>query len=262
MQKELFIVVIAVDIGNSFITIGYFVHKRPIVQNIRTKPRMKMNEYCSFVNTFMAKNRIEKYAFNVIISSVVSSHTASVRNAFKKLFGDADIVVVTHKMKTGLDLKVNQPERFGTDRLANAAGAYARYGPLVAVVDFGTATTITVVGRKADILGGSIMPGLSLMNTALAAGTGKLRKISLAAPKRALGKDTAQCIASGILIGTAGAVDRIIDEIERESGERYRTVITGGHCHMVSPFLKRSHNTHISLTLEGLKAIYDNSSAT
>jgi len=157
---------IAVDIGNSFIAIGYFLPKKLIVQKIRTIPLLKSNEYCTVVNNFMIKNRIEKCAVNVIISSVVSSHTASVRNAFNKLFRDTEITLVTHKMQTGLRLQVKHPERFGTDRLANAAGAYARYGPSVAIVDFGTATTITVVDSKADILGGAILPGLSLMNTA------------------------------------------------------------------------------------------------
>lgn len=249
--------IIAVDIGNSTITIGYFREKGIIVQKIRTKPRQKVYEYAALLNRFMAKNRIEKTGFNVIISSVVSSHTATVGNAFKRLSRNSEICVVSHKMRTGLGVQVKHPERLGTDRLASAAGAYIQYGTPVAVVDFGTATTITVVDSKANLIGGAIMPGIGLMNTALDAGTGSLKKINLTAPVNALGRDTDQCIASGILYGTAGAVERILDGIEGEIGEHLKTVITGGYCQMMDSLIQRPHETNMLLTLEGLRTIYE-----
>ena len=159
-------------------------------------------------------------------------------------------------MDTGLNLKVKAPEELGTDRLADAAGAYAIYRGPVAVIDFGTATTITIVGKNADFIGGSIMPGIGLMNDVLAQRTSKLTKVPLEQPVPALGTDTAGCIRSGLLIGTAGAVERILDEIEKETGYIFRVVITGGYAHLVDPFIKRPHEMNVFLTHEGLREIY------
>ena len=121
-----------------------------------------------------------------------------------------------------------------------AAGAYAIYGGPVAVVDFGTATTITIVGKNADFIGGSIMPGIGLMNDVLEQRTSKLTKVPLEQPGPALGTDTAGCIRSGLLRGTAGAVERVLDDIEKETGYMFRVVITGGYAHLVDAFNKKA----------------------
>jgi type III pantothenate kinase len=159
-------------------------------------------------------------------------------------------------MNTGLNLKIKAPEELGTDRLAHAAGAYTIYRDPVAVIDFGSATTISVVGRNAEFIGGSIMPGIGLMNDVLAQRTSKLTKVALGQPGPALGKDTAENICSGLFFGTAGAVERILDEIENEIGYTFRTVITGGYAQLVDTCIKRPHDINLFLTLEGLKAIY------
>ncbi|MDH4233087.1 MAG: type III pantothenate kinase, partial [Nitrospirota bacterium] len=207
---------------------------------------------------FLEQNHIAKNFFNCIISSVVSTHTMVLKEAVGKLSAKSAnaIFVLDHQMDTGLDLKIKAPEELGTDRLANAAGAYALYGGPVAVIDFGTATTITAVGKNADFIGGSIMAGIGLMNEVLAQRTSKLAKVALEPQGPALGTDTAGCIRSGLLIGTAGAVERILEEIENEAGYTFRTVITGGHAQLVARFLKRPHELNLFLTLEGLRIIY------
>ncbi len=249
---------ITIDIGNSSINIGYFLEPGLLVQKITTHPLRSADEYSRLMLDFFKENHIEKTFFSCIISSVVTSHTTTLRDAVAKLSGnkDNDILVLSHQMDTGLNLKVKAPEELGTDRLAAGAGAYAIYREPVAVIDFGTATTITIVGKNADFIGGSIMPGIGLMNDVLDQRTSKLTKVLLEHPASALGADTAGCIRSGLLIGTAGAVERILDDIEKEAGYMFRVVITGGYAHLVDGLIRRPHDVNVFLTHEGLREIY------
>ena len=249
---------ITIDIGNSTINIGYFLDSGLLIQKITTHPLRSAYEYSRLMLDFLKQNLIEKTFFSCIISSVVTTHTTVLKDAVAKLpeNKENDILVLSHQMDTGLNLKVKVPEELGTDRLADAAGAYAIYRGPVAVIDFGTATTITIVGNNADFMGGSIMPGIGLMNDVLAQRTSKLTKVPLEHPVSALGTDTAECIRSGLLIGTAGAVERILDEIEKEAGYMFRVVITGGYAHLVNALIKRPHDVNVFLTHEGLREIY------
>ena len=250
--------IIAIDIGNSAINIGYFLNSVLLSQKLATHPLLSASEYSKIMSDFMLQNHIVKKSISCIISSVVTSHTAVLINALEKLRVDKkkNILVLSHKMTTGLNLSIKDPEALGADRLANAVGAYAIYNEAVAVVDFGSATTITVVGKDADLIGGSIMPGIGLMNDVLAERTSKLARVLLERPDVALGRDTVGCIRSGLMIGTAGAVERVLEEIEKETGYGFRVVITGGYAHLVEAFMKRPHEVNPTLTLEGLREIY------
>ena len=250
---------ITIDIGNSTINIGYFLDSGFLLQKITTHPLRSADEYSRLMLDFLEQNHIEKTFFSCIISSVVTSHTLVLRDVVEKLPGkkENEVLVLSHHLDTGLNLKIKAPEELGTDRLANAAGAYALYSGPVAVIDFGTATTITVVGINGDLIGGAIMPGVGLMNDMLAQRTSRLTKIALGPARAAgLGTDTTGCIRSGLLIGTAGAVERILDEIEKETGYKFRLVITGGYAQLMDPFVKRPHEMNLFLTHEGLKKIY------
>ncbi len=250
---------IAIDVGNSSINIGYFLDPGLLVQKIPTNPLSTADVYSRCMSDFLEQNDIEKTFFSCIISSVVTGHESVLRDAAEMLSGnkDSDICILSYRMDTGLDLKVKTPEELGTDRLANAVAAHTIYGGPVAVIDFGSATTISVVGRDADFIGGSIMPGIGLMNDVLAERTSKLTKIELRQAGPALGTDTAENIRSGILIGTAGAVERILCEIEREIGYAFKVVITGGYADLMDTCIKRPHDVNLFLTLEGLKEIYE-----
>jgi type III pantothenate kinase len=251
---------IAVDIGNSFINIGYFTDMSLIVQKIETHPLKDVNEYKMILRDFLFQNHIENNCFSVIISSVVYSRTPVLKEVFSALSdkkSDRDVLLVSHKMNTGLRFRVNSPEELGTDRIVNSVGAWDIYKAPVAVVDFGTATTITVVGNDAHFIGGSIMPGLRLMNDMLFRGTSKLKKIVLEPPSAALGADTSGCICSGLFYGTAGAVERVLDEIEKETHCTFNVIITGGHCAIMDKFIRRAHDTEPHLTLKGLKILHE-----
>lgn len=253
-------ILITVDIGNSSINIGYFTADGLVVQKISTMPLQNINDYRLILNGFLAQNGIVKSAFNVIISSVVESHTSLFKRVFRRLADNRtiDILLVDYKMNTGLKFNnIPSPERLGADRIANVSGAYAIHKKNVAVVDFGTATTISVADRKGNYIGGSIMPGIGLMNEMLDKGTSKLKRTGLKAPQSVLGANTAECICSGLFYGSAGAVERILEEIERETKSRFTVIITGGYAPVMDRFIKRPHVCDPNLTLKGLRILYE-----
>jgi type III pantothenate kinase len=246
---------IAVDIGNSSINIGFFTESGLVVQKIDTRPLLSPSEYLALLNGFKKEKNIDKPPEGIIISSVVPGHTGIVRKALRGLVS-VEPLMVNCKIKTGLKFNVTKPEELGSDRLANVAGAYELYKGPVAVVDFGTATTISVAGKDANYIGGAIMPGLRLMNESLAKGTSKLAVVSLTPPRSALGINTTEGIQSGLFYGAAGAAERLLLEMEKEAGFRLKIVLTGGYGGMISKFLKRKHDLRPYLTIEGLRTIY------
>ena len=249
---------IAVDIGNSSISIGYFTPEELLVQNIPTRPLLTGEEYAGLINAFIKENNIEIQGYAGIISSVVSGHTSVVLRAVERLSEGhtAGILTVDHKL-SGLDFRIENPHLLGTDRMADAVAAFSICRRAAAVVNFGTATTITVIDDSGSYIGGSIMAGIGLMNQALGSGTSGLAGIDIKAPGSALGTDTEGCIAAGLFIGTAGAVERIIEEIAKETGLELEMVLTGGYCSIIGPFMRRPYRLLPRLTLEGLRMIYD-----
>ncbi len=253
---------IAADIGNTSITIGYFRDSGLTVQRIPTHPLRDANYYRQMLLTYMEEKTMAKSAHGGIISSVVPGHTGVLREVLAALSGKdrADIMVVSSAMAS-IGFRIPEPELLGPDRIANAEAASALINRPVAVIDFGSATTITVVDRQGFYIGGSIMPGVGLMNEALQTKTAKLGKVELARPGSALGRDTTGCILAGLLIGTAGAVERIIEQMEAETGLIFSRLLTGGYCSLIEPFIRRPHIVRPDLTLEGLKILYEKNRA-
>jgi type III pantothenate kinase len=203
----------------------------------------------------MQEKNIDKTPEGIIISSVVQGHTEAFGKTLKRLFSVKPFIV-DYTRKTGVRLDIPNPEGLGADRIANIVAADALYRCPVAVIDFGTATTISVVGRDSNYIGGAILPGISLMNESLAKGTSRLSEVQIGPSTKALGTDTSSGIRSGLLFGTAGAAERIIGEIERETGLRLKIAITGGHSGIISNYIKRRHRAIPLLTLKGLRIIY------
>jgi type III pantothenate kinase len=255
---------LAIDIGNSTIGLGLFPDplkgKKLFINKISTHPDLPATEYRKIINKFirrhasaffLGKNR----SIEVIISSVVPSLDPKIIKSIKGVCS-TKVLIVSYKLKTGLTFDVSRPEEVGADRIANAVGGFHYFKKPTAVIDFGTATTITVVGRKGNLLGGSILPGLKLMQSALHAGTARLPLIPLKKPEYVSGHDTVSSIQSGIIYGTAGAIESLIKSVEKEYRFRLKLILTGGHSKLLSPLIKREHLLIPDLTLEGLRLIY------
>ncbi len=250
---------IAIDIGNSSIHIGFFHNSVLDTLKIPTNPALKTPDYSRLIADWMSEKNAEKTGVHCIICSVVPALTPALEEAVASLplplAGAA--VFVDHRIRTGLTMAVDAPDLLGADRIANAVAAVARYGKPVGIADFGSATTLTMVGKAGDLIGGAILPGIGMMNDVIGEKASLLKPVSLEPPRTALGKNTEDCIRSGILFGTAGAVERIISEIEREAGYPFRVVITGGYSSLASRFLGRPHAVDAHLTLEGLRILYE-----
>jgi type III pantothenate kinase len=247
--------IIAIDIGNSSINIGFFDHSALVVKRIDTKRTMSPSEYSELLDRFKREKNIDKLLAGSIISSVVPSHTSTWREILKG-FTSVEPLLVNYKMNTGLHFAIPDPGQLGSDRIANAVAACELYKCPVAAVDCGTVATISVVGKKKNYIGGAIIPGIRLMNESLARGTSTLSEVPLIPPESAVGIDTEKCIQSGLFYGIAGAIEKILTATEKATGCRLKVVVTGGYGGIIHNFLKRKHALRPYLTLEGLKVLY------
>src|SRR5262249_374833 len=144
----------------------------------------------------------------------------------------------------------------GSDRIANAIGAYDLYGGPSIVVDFGTANTIEAISEKGEYLGGAIFPGIEISMDALFVRAAALRRVELVAPKNAIGKSTVGSIQSGSVYGYSGQVDALVDRFEAELG-KCTVVATGGLAEVIVPFSRTIQHVEPWLTLQGLRIVYE-----
>lgn len=249
--------VLAVDIGNSNVVIGCFEGN-----DIRLLERMSTNrnstalEYAVLIKTVLELNGLERISFEGgIISSVVPSVTNMVKAAIDKLTGKPPLVVGPG-LKTGLKILLDNPAQLGSDRVADAVAAISEYPCPLITIDMGTATTISVIDRNKNFIGGVIMPGLRISAESLSSRTSQLPQISLDPPKKAIGRNTIDCMRSGIVLGCAATIDGIIEKIEAELGYPCTVVSTGGHANMVIPYCKHQIIVDEKLLLKGLMILY------
>ncbi len=250
--------VFAIDIGNTNIVIGCFEDEKIIfTERLSTKKTATPLEYAiSF------KNVLELYGVDFsniegsIISSVVPEITTIVNMAIKKIT-EKNSIIVGPGIKTGLSIKVDNPAQLGSDLVVGAVAALAEYPVPMVVIDFGTATTITVINSKRDLLGGMILPGVILSLKSLSGGTSQLPEIGLEPPKKFIGTNTVDCMKSGILYNTAYGIDGFIENIEKELGEKVTVVATGGLAKSIVPLCKNKITVDDELLLKGLMDIYN-----
>ena len=251
-----------IDIGNTNTTIAFYGNG-----GIKNILRLKTiidgrdtEEYSYILDGFIMQHKMQAPE-GAVICSVVPEVTPFLTNAVKKSF-DAEPLNVNHKAKTGLKFLIKNREELGADRIANAVAAHEFYKGNIIVVDFGTATTFCVITEKGEYAGGAIMPGVVLSVHALAEKTAKLPLVELKAPDSILGKNTRENILTGIILGHAGAVERIINEIKTDIGKDFTVLATGGIVDSVSPYIKAIDYINPLLTLEGLRFIYELNSNT
>ena len=159
-------------------------------------------------------------------------------------------------MKTGLNIKMDNPKAVGGDRIVAAVAAIARYeGPII-IIDMGTATTMDVVDRAGSYIGGVILPGVKVALNSLVSNTAQLPRINLDVPKRTIGKNTIECMRNGIMYGNAAMLDGLIDRMEAELGEPATLVATGGMSRFITPLCTHKIIYDADLLLRGLLILY------
>ena len=189
------------------------------------------------------------------LSSVVPPRTEAWRAAMAELI-DGQLVVVGPGVKTGIPLQVDNPREVGADRVANAIGALTLLGAPVMVVDFGTATTVDLVGPDGSYRGGAIAPGLEVSADALVTHTAALRRAELVVPRSPVGRSTVEAIQSGLIYGYAGLVDGLVTRILETLGKECPVVATGGLADIMAKAARTITVVEQDLTLIGLSEIF------
>ena len=248
---------LAIDIGNTNIVIGCMRDDEIVFKARIATDRLRTSDQYGVE----IKNMIEAFGVNLkeiddcIISSVVPPVFNSVRTGVLKIIGKQPMVV-SPGLKTGLNIHVDVPSQVGSDRIVIAVAALAEYEAPLILMDLGTATTIEVVVPDNVYLGGVIFPGVMVSLDALTSRAAQLPGISLDKPKAVIGKNTVDCMRSGMMYGTAAMIDGIIERIEEELGHKTTIVATGGLARFITPLCKREIILERDLLLEGLNIIY------
>lgn len=250
--------ILAIDIGNTNIVIGccddekiYFIER--LSTNI---PKTELEYAISF------KNVLEIYGIDPaqieggIISSVVPPITNIVRSSAEKVLGKP-VKIVGPGVKTGLNILMDNPAQVGSDRIVNAVAAINEYPVPLIIIDMGTATTFCVVDEKKNYIGGMILPGVRISLDALTSRTSQLSRISIEAPKKTIGKNTIDCMKSGIIHGNAACIDGMVSRIERELGQKATILATGGLAKKIVPYCEQEIIIDDELLLKGLRLIYN-----
>lgn len=246
-----------IDIGNTNITIGFY-YEGDIKNVLRLKTGAGVRdteEYSYIINGFSRRHNMPEPK-GAALCSVVPEVTPLLTDALKNSF-NIGAVVVSHTLKTGLKFNITNPDTLGEDRIANAVAAHRLYKGNIIVIDFGTATTFCAITKNGEYTGGAIMPGIGLSASTLSERTSKLPFVGLRLPESTLGKDTGENILSGVILGHAGAAERIISGIKAETGMDYKVLATGGHAGLVTPLVNTIDYVNPDLTLEGLRFIYE-----
>ena len=249
--------ILAVDIGNSNIVVGCMDGQNIVFEaRVRTDATKTSDEYCIDLKNILdiygvCRNQVE----GAIVASVVPQVMNSIKTAIKKLTGK-NALVVGPGLKTGLNIKVENPGQVGADLVVGAVAALREHKPPMIVIDMGTATTMIVLDETGAFVGGSISPGVKISMEALTSGTALLPGLQLDAPKKAIGRNTIDCMRSGIMLAHACMVDGMVERMEAELGSKTTVVATGGIAKFVLPMCRTSIQYDKDLLLKGLYALY------
>ncbi len=248
---------LAIDIGNTNLVIGCIENDEILFKaRIATDRTRTSDQYGVEI-----KSIIEAYGVKAsqiddcIISSVVPPVFNSVKTGVIKVIGKQPMVVGPG-LKTGLDIHMDVPSQVGSDRIVIAVAALAKYEAPLILMDLGTATTIEVVEPGNKYMGGIIFPGVRISLDALTSRTAQLPGISLDQPRHVIGKNTVDCMRSGMMYGTAAMLDGLVERIEEELGHKATLIATGGMAQFVAPLCKREIILDKNLLLKGLNIIY------
>lgn len=249
--------VLTVDVGNTNIVFGGFEgDELRFTSRIRTDKYQMRDEYL-----IKFSELIRFYGYNpadfdgAIISSVVPPLIPVLKSALAEIISGR-VLVVSPGIKTGLNIKIDDPAIMGADLVCGSVGALSRYPTPCIVADLGTATKLLVLGADGSFLGGPIMPGVNISLDALTKNAALLPHIEFGRVERVIGTNTIDCMLSGVLFGTASMLDGMVERIEEELGEKATVVLTGGVAKSIMPYCKRKYAYDENLLLYGLYGLY------
>jgi len=249
---------LAIDIGNTNLTIGFFIQSQLKWHwRLATDHKKMPDEYGLQLMGLLNHARIDPRELDgVAISSVVPNLTAKVLEACEQYLGTSPLVVESG-IKTGIRILYEDPKTVGADRICDAVAVKRLYGGPACVIDFGTATTFNAINEHGDYLGGAITAGINLSAEALFTHAAKLPKIDLKRPDHLIGKNTTEAMRSGLLFGYVSMVEGMVKRFKNELGEGTVVIATGGLAELIARETDVIDHTSPWLTLEGLRMIWE-----
>lgn len=249
--------ILVIDIGNSNIVIGGVEGDEILFEaRVRTETTKTSDQYCVDLKILLDVYHIDTENIEgSIIASVVPQVLNSMQTAVKKLTG-LQSLVVGPGLKTGLNIRLENPSQTGADLVVGCVAALKEHKPPMIVIDMGTATTMVVLDETGALVGGSISPGIKISMDALTERTALLPGLQLDQPKRTIGRNTIDCMRSGIMTGSACMIDGMIDRMEEELGQKTTVIATGGIAKFILPLCKKEIVYDKDLLIKGLVAIY------
>jgi len=250
--------VLVFDIGNTNIVLGVYDGGILIEHwRISTATKRTADEYAVLLKALFDQAGLSfKRIRAIVISSVVPPLMMTLEIMSKKYFGFSPLVVGPG-IKTGIQIKYDNPREVGADRIVNAIAGFEQYGGPLIIVDFGTATTFCAITDKGEYLGGAIAPGIGISTEALFARAAKLPRVELVKPPTVIGKNTVSSMQSGIIFGFTGQVDAIVSRIKKEMKGSPLVVATGGLADLIAQESQTIDKVDQLLTLTGLRIIYE-----
>lgn len=252
---------LVIDVGNTNIVLGVYEgtelvdHWRISTDRLRTT-----DEYGVLIRELFYLNEVNAESIDsIIISSVVPPVMPTLERMCQRYFGLSPLIIGPG-VKTGMDIKYDNPREVGADRIVNAVAAYDKYGGPVIIVDFGTATTFCAVDGKGVYLGGSICPGIGISTEALVQRTAKLPRIEVRRTDGVICRNTVESMQAGVFYGFVGQVEGIVTRMRKELGQTAKIVATGGYAVIIAPETAAIDVVEPMLTLEGLRIIYERNS--
>ena len=249
--------ILTIDVGNSNIVLGGVEGSDIRFEaRLRTDATKTSDEYCIDLKMILEIYGVEKQDIEgSIIASVVPQVLNSMQTAVKKLTGKAALVVGPG-LKTGLNIQIENPSQTGADLVVGCVAALREHKAPMIIVDMGTATTMIVLDKNSAMVGGCIMPGVKISMDALTDRTALLPGLQLDQPKKAIGRNTIDCMRSGIMMGAACMIDGMIERMEAELGYETTVIATGGIAKFVLPLCKRKIIYDKDLLVKGLATLY------
>lgn len=249
---------LVIDVGNTNIVLGIFKGKELMDHwRVSTNRLQTTDEYGVLIRNLFYLNGVNSDEIDaIIISSVVPPVMPTLERMCQRYFGLTPLVIGPG-VKTGMDIKYDNPREVGADRIVNAVAAYEKFGGPVIIIDFGTATTFCAVDKKGTYLGGAICPGIGISTDALVQRTAKLPRIEVVRTDKVICRNTVESMQAGVFYGFVGQVDGIVARMRKELGCKAKVVATGGLAVIVAPATDAIDVVEPMLTLEGLRIIYD-----
>ena len=249
--------ILAIDIGNTSIALGGFEgDKLKFVVRLSTDVKKTEDEYASkIMNILTIHNVTKENVEGAIISSVVPQLNSVMKSALRLVY-DVDALMVCPGIKTGIGILCDSPSSVGADLICSCVAANTLYSSPALIIDIGTATKMIVTNKNGAFIGVSIIPGVMMGLKGLASGTAQLPQVGLEAPATVIGKNTVDCMKSGVIFGHASMMDGMIDRINAEVGEELPVIVTGGYASVIVPHCNHEMTTDEYLVLRGLNIIY------